>query len=413
MRAACQFFSFFGSVVLLGPESPSPVSGQPVSGEPASGQHVKAAVVYWHVVRSERAVFDVERTPRMGFFRANFKRNCIRSFAEKSPAFLSDVRSICARAEASAICLRQALGNSELPPVGVGFGAFVDDALSLRCAVSAPLEFFGASRATEIAALSVSDVTADVRAGLVELQIRAQKNDQLGAGQMAHVVALPERKAARPVRLLAGWLWFRGWLSRYRDREGRMSSTPGSSLLVVGLARARFGLRMASLGVTAARKLGLAGRNLSPRKGGARLSVMNGMAREATRDLGGWKSQAVTAGVFTKGRSGEVVPEMRSAISRARKVLEVTAFVETLYRDVGNLGGDTLGLRESAASRIWFHRFCLLRDDLVPAVVVLVRDNFLALMCRRARLLGLSGAQKREVLQGARDFRSALKVYRS
>ena len=99
------------------------------------------------------------------------------------------------------------------------------------------------------------------------------------------------------MRLLADWLWFRNWLSRFRDRDRRLSAPPVSAPLFVGLARARFGLRMAASGITAARKEGLDGKNLSQRKGGARLHVMAGMAREATRGLGGWKSPAVMESV--------------------------------------------------------------------------------------------------------------------
>ena len=113
-------------------------------------------------------------------------------------------------------------------------------------------------------------------------------------------------------------------------------------------------------------------------------------------------------GVYAKVRSGEVVSEMPSAVTRACNVLEVTAFAGDLDRDVGNTGGNTLGLLKGAAARIWFHRFCMLRDVLVPAVVAPGRDNFLALMGWRFRLLDFTDSQKREILLWAPDFRSAL-----
>ena len=106
------------------------------------------------------------------------------------------------------------------------------------------------------------------------------------------------------MRLLADWLWFRNWLSRFRDRDRRLSAPPVSAPLFVRLARARFGLRMAASGIAAARKKGLDGKNLSPRKGGARMYVVNGRAREAAQELGGWKSQSVLEGVYSKARSG-------------------------------------------------------------------------------------------------------------
>ena len=85
----------------------------------------------------------------------------------------------------------------------------------------------------------------------------------------------------------------------------------------MGLARARFGLGMAPSGVPTAWKRGFGGRSLSPRTGGARLYVANGMAREATQELGGRKSPAVMEGVYAIARSEEVTPEMRSALAKA------------------------------------------------------------------------------------------------
>ena len=179
---------------------------------------------------------------------------------------------------------------------------------------------------------------------MVELKIRCQKNDQLGAGQMARVVAVPTWKGACPVRLMSDRLWFRPWLSRRRGRENRMSMPPGEALLFVGLARARFGFG-APLAITSAGgKKGFDGRHLSPRKGGARLYVVTGMAREATQVLGGWKSPAVMEGVYTKARSEEVAPEMHPAIAKACTVLEVTSFAEDLDRDVCANGDEAVGL---------------------------------------------------------------------
>ena len=60
---------------------------------------------------------------------------------EKSPMLSGDVRPIRVRAEAHAVCLRQAVSYMELPPDGIGLGAYVNEALSLRCAASASLAF--------------------------------------------------------------------------------------------------------------------------------------------------------------------------------------------------------------------------------------------------------------------------------
>ena len=115
--------------------------------------------------------------------------------------------------------MRRAVGGSDLPPNGAGLGAWVDEALSLRCAVSVSWAFFRVVRASEIAAFTEADVVVDELAGAVELKIRCRKNDQPGVGQMAYVAAVPAWKGACPMRLLADWLWFRDWLSRFRDRD--------------------------------------------------------------------------------------------------------------------------------------------------------------------------------------------------
>ena len=153
--------------------------------------------------------------------------------------------------------------------------------------------------------------------GEVELKVRRQKNGQLGVGQRSHVVALPSWRGACPVQLTSGWLWFRAWLARRRYYAGRMSSPPEGGPLFAVLARARFGLGMAPPRISAARKRDFEARSLSPRKGGARLYVANGMAREATQELGGWKSPSVTEGVYAKAHPKEVAPEMRAALAAA------------------------------------------------------------------------------------------------
>ena len=67
MRTEAQFPSFFGAVLMIGPESASPVTSQ--QGVTSNFvKLVKAAVAFWHVVRGDRAFFDAEWTPRIGIF---------------------------------------------------------------------------------------------------------------------------------------------------------------------------------------------------------------------------------------------------------------------------------------------------------------------------------------------------------
>ena len=152
----------------------------------------------------------------------------------------------------------------------------------LRRAASVCLAFLGVRRASEIAGLRIADIKVDEAGGLVEVKVRSQENDQFGAGQVARVVALPSWGGARPVRLVTGWLRFGAWLVRNRDRAGGLAASGDNSTLFVGLARARFGFSLAASGVSASWKKGFDGKNLSPREGGARFYVANGIARVAT-----------------------------------------------------------------------------------------------------------------------------------
>ena len=412
MRTEAQFYSFFGGVLLLGPKTASPVTSHP-GVRWNYIKLVKAAVAYWHVVRGERAVFDVEWTPRMGVFWSGIKRSSVHSTTEKVPLMFSDVHSACLQGHKSVERLKQAAGGPDLAPGGVGLGQMLPHAMALRASVSVALAFFGVRRASEIAALRVKDVRLDLDDGLLAMHVRQQKNDQFGVGQVAKVVALPAWGGACPLQLTSGWLWFRSWLARHRNYTGRLSVEDEDGFLLVGLARARFGLGLAASGVTASWKKCFEGRNLSPRKGGARFYVVNGMARETTQELGGWRSAAVMEGVYVRARSEEAVPEMREAVGKACKGLEVESFVADLDREVCADTSEALGAEAGAEARVWCHRFRSVRDLLVPAVVLPIRENFWNLMGRRVRALRLSTHQMREVLSWGTAFRSDLKRHQS
>ena len=60
------------------------------------------------------------------------------------------------------------------------------------------------------------------------------------------------------------------------------------------------------------------------------------MPKEATQELGGWKSPAVMEGVYTNTRSEEVAPEMRAAAEKACRGLEVERFANDLDREVNS-----------------------------------------------------------------------------
>ena len=134
------------------------------------------------------------------------------------------------------------------------------------------------------------------------------------------------------------------------------------------------------------------------------------MAREATLELGGWKTPAVMEGVYTKVRSEEVVPEMRAAAAKACAGLEVESFVQDLDRDVC---AEALGAERGAGARIWRRGPRPVRELLIPAAVLPIREDFGFLMGRRVRAPKLSTRQKREVLSWGSSFRTSLESFRN
>ena len=136
-------------------------------------------------------------------------------------------------------------------------------------------------------------------------------------------------------------------------------------------------------------------------------------------ELGAWqfrvrrrKNSALMEAMYTKAFSGEVVPAMRSAISRACTLLDAPAFVVDLDNDSCLEGKEDVGSDRGAAVRVWFRRSCSLKEYLEASIVLPIRGNFLGFLGKRVRLLGLSGTQKRVILSRGANFRAALKVFK-
>ena len=349
----------------------------------------------------------------MGASRNGVKRSCVHVTSGKSPLPLGEVRAVCIRGESALARLRQAVARKDLPAFGCGLGLFLRGALTLRAVSSMSTAFFGVRRASEGAALNVSEVRVDLSAGIVDTRVRRQKKCQFGVRQLAHIVSLPLWYGACPVHLLSGWLWLIEWLAVPRDDAHCVSGTEASTPLFVGFALARFGLSMATSGMPASREKVLGGRNLSPRKDSARLYLANGMSRQGTRELGGWKTSTVVESVYKEARPEEVAPEMRSDINNARIFFGVQAFVVDLGDDSCVDGEEAAGSDKGATVRVWSHRFWSLKGYLTPPVAFPFRDNFLGFQCRRVRRLGLSDTRKRFLLSRGADFRDALKVYKN
>ena len=163
---------------------------------------VKAAAVFWHVVRGIRSVFDAEWPTRVRAFWAGIKRSGLYASSEQSPLLLADVRSVCIPGEAGLARLCQAVAGVELPAVSCGFGFFLEGTVAFRRVDVDRL--FGVRRASEVAASDLSEVCVDLSAGTVDITVRRWKNDQFGVGQLAHIVSPPLWGGTCPVRLLPG-----------------------------------------------------------------------------------------------------------------------------------------------------------------------------------------------------------------
>ena len=79
---------------------------------------------------------------------------------------------------------------------------------------------------------------------------------------------------------------------------------------------------------------------------------MNGMSREATQELGDWKTPGVMEGVYSEARSEGVVPGMRSATNKACTLLGAQASVVDLGDDSRVYGEEAFGSDEGAAVRV-------------------------------------------------------------
>ena len=104
---------------------------------------------------------------------------------------------------------------------------------------------------------------------------------------------------------------------------------------------------------------------------------------------------------------------MRSALAKARSVLEVELSVKDLDCDVCAEASGALGAEKGVEARFWFRRFRSVRELLVPVVVFPIRGNFRSLMARRVRSPKLSDRQRKEMLVWGTEFRAAPKRYRT
>ena len=127
------------------------------------------------------------------------------------------MRAVCIFGYTGVARWRQAVAGNDLPAGGSGLGCFWGDGAAARSAASMSIAFLGVRRASEVAALDLSEFSVDLSTGAVDAKLRRQKNDQGRAGQFAHIASLLSWEGPCSVRLLSGWMLLRKWLADRHD----------------------------------------------------------------------------------------------------------------------------------------------------------------------------------------------------
>ena len=111
---------------------------------------------------------------------------------------------------------------------------------------------------------------------------------------------------------------------------------------------------------------------------------MDSMVREETQFPGEWKSHSAMGRVDNKARPEETVKEMRGPLDGA--LLSVEESVKEPVLEVTFDGDGGVGLPRGQFARTWVH--------IAPGVAQRLRPNFVSVMGRSVRALGLSDMQE-------------------
>ena len=76
----------------------------------------------------------------------------------------------------------------------------------------------------------------------------------------------------------------------------------------------------------------------------------------------------------------------------------VQAFVVDVADDSCVDGEEAAGFDNGAVVRVWFRRFCALKEYVTPSVSLPIRENFLGISGGHVRRLGASDTQRRVLL---------------
>ena len=89
-----------------------------------------------------------------------------------------------------------------------GLVGFANQKATLRTPLAATIAVSVVRRASEVAQLEATDLTADIGPGMEHVKVARQENDQVGSGQLACLAASPSLGKTFPVRISDDWLWF-------------------------------------------------------------------------------------------------------------------------------------------------------------------------------------------------------------
>ena len=165
-------------------------------------------------------------------------------------------------------------------------------AATLRAPVIAAIEILAARRNPHVARILVSHVELGEDAGLLLAKTAKQKNGQFGEAQKPYVASIPPWALHCPVTVVGEWAWRREWLDNHKGRRCRMRSARAPTRTGLLPAAPFFSISrpclvpgLAAAALSAALEKILGGEPASPREGGARLELTDGVPKGPTRLL--------------------------------------------------------------------------------------------------------------------------------
>ena len=260
---------------------------------------LKAAICQWHARHALTCPFD-NWSPRLRAFWAGLAKLCVHTGPGKEPVLFEAIVSY----------LQTHVSSSSTD-------------VACRNAAMVVVAFFGVRRGAEVVAFTLADVrrTSDE---CVQLQVRCQKNDPRGIGQVCVLPSIPALGHTSPHLVLQAWLDRRLKLSVQFDMSQHIFVT------LTGKNRGQ-AVSTDSLRKHVTKEFGKGSASHSLRKGGAQFYARRGAKEDATRQQGGWKTSEVMSRIYTTLSQSEVRQEIIS-------VGAATSFQHELSKQFMRLG---------------------------------------------------------------------------